>query len=319
MKQGDVVTFGEAMVMFVASEPGELKDAGQFTRSLAGAELNTAIGFARLGLHSGWVSKLGQDAFGAYIRERLLLENVDIAGVVSDPDYQTGFQLKSKVLEGDPVVQYFRKGSAASTMSGQELDRHYFTAFRHLHMTGIPPALTPRTREFAYAALEAMKSAGRSTSFDPNLRPILWSSRTEMISVINDFAIKADWVLPGMEEGELLTGYSDPERIAGYYLDRGVSRVIVKLGAEGAYFRTAEEEGRVPGFNVKEVVDTVGAGDGFAVGVISGLLQGLDIEQAVIRGNAIGALAVQSVGDHEGYPTEAGLEHYIQHHLTGVK
>lgn len=318
MKQGDVVTFGEAMVMFVASEAGQLKDAEQFKRSLAGAELNTAIGFARLGLHSGWVSKVGNDAFGAYIRERLQSEKVDITGVLTDPNYPTGFQLKSRVMSGDPEVQYFRKGSAASTMAEKELDHNYFTSFRHLHMTGIPPALTPQTREFASEAMSCMKKAGRSVSFDPNLRPTLWSSKAEMVSVINDFAVKADWVLPGVEEGKTLTGFSDPKRIAEYYLDRGVSCVVVKLGAEGAYYRTADEEGMVPGFKVRKVIDTVGAGDGFAVGLISGLLQGLHIKPAVLRGNAIGALAVQNVGDHEGYPTEVELEHYIQHHLMGV-
>ncbi|KHF31497.1 2-dehydro-3-deoxygluconokinase [Paenibacillus sp. P1XP2] len=315
----DSVTFGEAMVMFVAGRPGALKDIDTFSRRLAGAEVNVAVGLSRLGLTSGWISRLGEDAFGDYIVEYLAREKVDIDGITHDSRYPTGFQLKSMVLEGDPQVQYFRKGSAASTLGEADVDSGYLTGFRHLHMTGIPPALTKSTRAFAYAALETMKGAGRTVSFDPNLRPSLWSSKEEMREVINDLACRADWVLPGIEEGEFLTGSRDPKKIAEFYLNRGVSLVAVKLGPEGAYFRTPYEEGTVPGFEVKKVVDTVGAGDGFATGLIGGLLRGLSITEAVRQGNAIGSIAVQSVGDHDGYPTMEELKAYLHDHLTGVR
>lgn len=307
------------MVMFIASRPGALKDIDTFSRRLAGAEVNVAIGLSRLGLSSGWISRLGEDAFGEYIAEYLAREQVDIHGVTYDSRCPTGFQLKSKVHEGDPQVQYFRKGSAASTLGVADVDFGYLTGFRHLHMTGIPPALTKSTRAFAYAALETMKGAGRTVSFDPNLRPSLWSSKEEMREVINDLACRADWVLPGIGEGEFLTGSRDPKEIARFYLNRGVSLVAVKLGPEGVYYRTPNEEGIVQGFKVKKVVDTVGAGDGFATGLIEGLLRGLSITEAVRQGNAIGSIAVQSEGDHDGYPTKEELETYLHNHLTGVR
>jgi 2-dehydro-3-deoxygluconokinase len=114
--------------------------------------------------------------------------------------------------------------------------------------------------------------------------------------------------LPGLSEGKILTGYTQARDIAAFYLERGVSMVVIKLGAEGAYWRNADGEGAVAGVKVAEVVDTVGAGDGFAVGVISGMLEGLPVEQAVMRGNRIGAFAIQVVGDMEGLPTRAQLE-----------
>lgn len=95
--------------------------------------------------------------------------------------------------------------------------------------------------------------------------------------------------------------------------------MVIKLGPAGAFYKTANEEGTVLGFPVEKVVDTVGAGDGFAVGVISGLLEGLSIHDAVMRGNAIGSLAVQSPGDNDGYPTKEQLGKYIENHLQGVK
>ena len=96
-------------------------------------------------------------------------------------------------------------------------------------------------------------------------------------------AFQADYVLPGIAEGEILTGSKVPREIASFYLEKGVELVVIKLGAEGAFYKTATEEGTVRGFHVEKVVDTVGAGDGFAVGVISGLLEGLSIQEAVIK------------------------------------
>jgi len=310
----DVVTFGEAMGMFIAEDVGELHKVSRFTMALAGAETNVAVGLSRLGYSVGWVSRVGDDAFGRYIVESLRGEGVDISRVRVDPRRPTGFQLKSKTLSGDPEVQYFRKGSAASAMQAGELEEEYFAEARHLHMTGIPPALSKESRAFAEKALTRMKSANRTVSFDPNLRPTLWDSREEMISVVNGFACQADVVLPGVGEGFVLTGYREPRDIAAFYLERGAKLVVVKLGADGAYYRTADEEAVVPGYSVANVVDTVGAGDGFAVGVISGMLDGLPLRETVRRANAIGALAVTAPGDQDGLPTRAQLESFIFEH-----
>lgn len=310
MKACDVVTFGEAMAMFIADRPGELHKIDRFTRALAGAETNVSVGLARLGFNMRWISKVGSDPFGAFIIDALRQEGVDISNVLVDGRYPTGFQLKSKVENGDPQVHYFRKGSAASTLSVSEIDPAWFTEARHLHLTGIPPALTASTRELAHAALRWMKEANRTVSFDVNLRPKLWNSEEEMKETVNSLACQADWVLPGAGEGKLLTGYSEPRDIAAFYLDQGVKLVTVKLGPEGAYYRSESEEGFVEGFRVK-AVDTVGAGDGFAVGLISGILDGLPVKDAVRRGNAIGALAVTAPGDMEGLPTRSQLEAFM--------
>lgn len=106
----------------------------------------------------------------------------------------------------------------------------------------------------------------------------------------------------------ILTGQQTPEAIADFYLRHGVKAVIIKTGADGARYKTASgEQGCVAPVKVDNVVDTVGAGDGFAVGVISALLEGRSLHQAVTRGNKIGALAIQVQGDSEGLPTREQL------------
>jgi sugar/nucleoside kinase (ribokinase family) len=303
----DAVTFGETMGMFIADSAGDLTSVENFTRKLAGAESNVAIGLARLGFKVGWVSRLGGDYMGRYIRHVLTAEGVDIGRVVDDPARSTGFLVKSHAEGGDPTVEYFRRGSAASRLSVADFDAGYFLAARHLHATGIAAALSDDAMDLARLAMQKMRHAGRTVSFDPNLRPSLWPSRAVMVERINELACAADWVLPGLSEGRILTGLTTPEGISAFYLDRGCKVVAIKLGPEGAYVRTPKEAMFVPGVAVERVVDTVGAGDAFAVGFVSAMFEGLGVVAAAARGNRLGALAIQVAGDMDGLPTRTQL------------
>lgn len=305
----DVITIGEAMAMFVATETGDPAEVEHFMKRVAGAELNVATGLARLGLKVGWVSRVGKDSFGRFVLHSLAKEGIDARGVSEDSRYATGFQMKSKVENGtDPIVEYFRKGSAASHLSPEDFRAEYFTSARHLHLSGVAAALSESSYALLEQAATTMKAQGKTISFDPNLRPVLWKSEAEMVEKLNQLAFQADWVLPGLKEGMILTGQRTPEGIADFYLTRGVQAVIIKTGGDGAWFKTAAgEQGAVAAIKVDNVVDTVGAGDGFAVGVISALLEGRTLQQAIGRGNKIGALAIQVQGDSEGLPTREAL------------
>lgn len=304
----DVATFGEAMMLLVADRPGPLEDALAFYKRSAGAETNVAIGLSRLGLKVAWASRLGTDSMGRYLLAAMRQEGIDCSQVVCDASQKTGFMIKGQVSDGsDPAIEYHRQGSAASRMTAADINQPWLLSARHLHATGVFAAVSEGTLALTQQSMDLMRAGGRSVSFDPNLRPSLWASTAHMRSAINDLARRADWVLPGLEEGRLLTGENSPEAIARFYLNAGASRVIVKLGSEGAYFASTAGSGHVPGFAVAQVVDTVGAGDGFAVGVISALLEGLALAEATRRGAWIGAQAVQVMGDSEGLPTRAAL------------
>lgn len=96
-----------------------------------------------------------------------------------------------------------------------------------------------------------------------------------MVEKLNRLAFRADWVLPCLKEGVILTGQQTPEGIADFYLSRGVKAVVIKTGCDGASVQERQRRtGTVDAIKVDNVVDTVGAGDGFAVGVISALLEG---------------------------------------------
>lgn len=305
----DVALFGEMMLMLVADRPGLLEEVPSFTKRTAGAETNVAIGLARLGLRVGWASRLGVDSMGRYLLGEMQREGVDCSHVACDATQRTGFQFKGRVVDGsDPPIEYHRKGSAASQMGPADVDAEWLRGARHLHATGVFPAISATARAAAHKTLDVMRGAGRTISFDPNLRPTLWASPEEMRREINALAFQADWVLPGLAEGRFLTGEDSPQGIAAFYRERGAKLVAVKLGPEGAWYDGEQGSGLMPGFPVAEVVDTVGAGDGFAVGVVSALLEGRGVAEAVRRGAWIGARAVQVLGDTEGLPTRAQLQ-----------
>jgi 2-dehydro-3-deoxygluconokinase len=312
----EILTLGEPMVLFLAKQEGELDQIEEFTKLVAGAEVNFAIGMARLEHEVAYITKLGADPFGKYINTFLLENKIDTSYVTFDAEHFTGFQLKSKVEVGDPEVFYFRRHSAASHLLPENTDKISWDTVKHLHVTGIPPALSSTCREVSYKLVAAAREKGICISFDTNLRPQLWKSKEEMVQVINDLAFLSDIVLPGINEGKILTGSDDPNKIADFYLKEGVKIVIIKLGDKGAFVKTQDTAFFVQGFAVEHVVDTVGAGDGFAVGVVSGLRAGLSLKEAVVRGNAIGALAVMSPGDNDGLPNKKQLEDFMRKKLV---
>ncbi|MHC1719864.1 MAG: sugar kinase [Clostridiaceae bacterium] len=311
----EVITIGEPLTLFAASGESEsdkdLSEVRHFEKYLAGAEVNVCIGLSRLGHSVEYITKLGEDPFGEFIRKSLKKEMVGTSYISSTDCHPTGFMLKSKVSIGDPEIFYFRRNSAASKFGVSDLDSLDLSEVKHLYLSGIFPALSENTRGSVYKLLAAAKEYGIPITFDPNLRLQLWKSKEEMIDTINDLAFSCDYVLPGIKEGLILAGSDNKEEIADFYLSKGVKAVIIKLGEQGAFVKTRESSCMVKGVKVEKVIDTVGAGDGFAAGLISGLLEGLSIVDSVKRGNVIGAFAVMSPGDNDGYPSKKQLMEFI--------
>lgn len=306
----DVVTIGESMVVFTPTSDGFMRNATEFTKKIGGAESNVAIGLARLGHQTGWISKLGYDEFGKAILGFLKGENVDVSQVTFDEEAPTGIYFKEPRRQNNTRVYYYRKGSAASKLTPGDLDHEYLSRAKFLHITGITPALSESCRETIFEAIKLAKSNGTTIVFDPNLRLKLWDKDTARETLLK-IAAEADIVLPGVAEGEFLFGESDPNKLGQLFLHHGSSVVIMKKGAEGAYYFTNKESALIPGFPVKQVVDPVGAGDGFAAGFLSGLLDGLELGKAVERANAVGALVTMVNGDVDGLPERDEVEQLI--------
>lgn len=309
---GEVILVGEPMALLIADEPGNLEDIQHFTRSMSGAEVNVAIGLERLGHQVEYMTRVGDDPFGKYIKQSLEENKIGTSYVSFDDEYKTGIQLKNYVLDGsDPYAPYYRKNSAASHISKEDIDKINFDGVKIVHVTGILPALSETTKEAAIYLMEKAKEKGITVSFDPNLRPALWKTEDEMISTLKELIKYADIVLPGIDECEVLYGTREVSKIIEYINPDKDKIVIIKQGSKGAFAVEGSKEYTIDGFKVDKVIDTVGAGDGFAAGVLSGILDGISIKESVARGNAIGAIQVMHRGDNEGLPTIEQLNQFI--------
>ncbi len=303
-----VVTFGETMVLINPAQAGPMKYTTEFKKSLGGAESNVAIGLSRLGHGVGWYSKLGADPHGDYLNSFVRGEGVDTSTVEFTDSAPTGIMFKERRAFSETSVYYYRHGSAASTMTPEDLPEDYIENADYLHLTGITPALSNSCRETTFAAVERAREAGVTISFDPNIRKKLWDSEEEMRNTLLEIVEKSDIVLPGIEEGRALFDAESPEEIAEACLSSGADLVAVKLGSEGALVADETTTERVAGYEVERVVDPVGAGDGFAAGFLAGQLRELTPVESTEMANAVGAFATTMAGDIEGLPTARELD-----------
>ncbi|HLO12922.1 MAG TPA: sugar kinase [Pseudoneobacillus sp.] len=313
----DVITFGETMVLFTPENTGFMRYANNFSRKFGGAESNFAIGLARLGHQVGWVSRVGDDEFGKAMVSFIRGEGVDVSQVKLDKEAPTGLYFKEIRKAQEFNVYYYRKDSAASRMSKEDLDENYLAKAKYLFISGITPALSKRCREMVFEAIKIAKRNNIKIIFDPNLRRKLWDE-AEARKVLLEICAQSDIILPGQSEGEFLFGESDPTILGEKFLQLGAQLVVIKLGDQGAAYFTNDNHEFVPGFHVKHLVDPVGAGDGFAAGFVSGLIDGLNLYDSVRRANAVGALVTMVSGDVEGLPEREDIENFMNNIMEDV-
>ncbi|CAL9346816.1 2-dehydro-3-deoxygluconokinase [Streptomyces sp. enrichment culture] len=302
----EVVTCGEAMLLMVA-EPGvPLDRAVAFRRSVAGAESNVAAGLARLGHRARWIGRVGDDPAGRAVLSQLRADGIDVAYADVDAQAPTGLLLRDSHPARAIDVQYYRAGSAASRLTPGALRPEMVQGARLVHLTGITPMLSQDAHLATVRLMELAREAGAAVSFDPNVRlrlapPDRWRA------VVAPLLHRADLVLAGADELDLLDGDGGPGGAVERLLASGVTGVVVKHRDKSASYTTAARTwGPQPAHPVP-LVDPVGAGDAFAAGFLSGWLRDVPYDRALAEAAAVAALAVQCVSDVDGLPDRAGL------------
>lgn len=298
----DVLTIGDAMITLDPSQTGPMRFASTFQRKAGGAEFNVAIGCARLGLKTGWVSRLGNDEFGKYIRNFARGEGVDTSAVKLLDHYQTSLNFKEIREGGDGKTFYYRYPSPTKELTEKTLNIDSLRNTRLLHITGVFAAIDPQKNiPLLKRAITIAKDHGALISFDPNIRLKLWS-KEEAQKNLKQLLPYVDIMLTGVDEANLLLGVSQPDEIIDACKQYGISTIAIKKGGEGAIGYCGNETLSLPPSKPVKVVDTVGAGDGFDAGFIFGILKGWGLERSLRFANTIGAMVVSVYGDNEGLP-----------------
>lgn len=297
----DVITIGDAMIAMVPQQKGPIIFCNTFERKVGGAELNVAMGCARLGLKSGWISSLGNDDFGKYIIKTVRGEGIDISEVKLVDGYPTSVYFREVLSDGSSRSFYYREKSPTSTMKAKELNEEYFRNSKVLHITGVFPSINSNNREVILEAVKLAKKNNLTISFDPNIRLKMWS-KEEAKNYIDQLLPYVDILLIGDEEIEILLGETSIEAAIRTFHNLGIEKVIVKKGANGAIGSDGVNVYDVEAIKPKALVDTVGAGDGFAAGFLTAMLKGESLEYSIRFANAVGSLVVGVEGDNEGLP-----------------
>ncbi|HEX3150645.1 MAG TPA: sugar kinase [Gemmataceae bacterium] len=316
----DVITFGEAMVRLAPANHRRLEQAYSLDVEIGGAELNTAIGLARLGRTSTWVSRLTDNPLG-----RLIVNRAS----------ETGIATHILFTEEDRVGVYFLEFGAAPRPSGIVYDRtdsamariqpgmmdwpKILTGANWFYVTGITAALSPSAADATLEALHAAKTAGLTTCLDPNYRAKLWSVDEARAWLAE--AIKfVDVLVTNPADAERFFGISaaDPEQAAAatathYHL---VAVAMTLRETPSVWRNTVSAVGHAGGRTVRapsyevEIVDRLGSGDAFVAGLLHGLLNG-DLEKGLGYGTAMNALKHSIPGDFP-WLTKAEVEALMQ-------
>ena len=274
----DLLAIGEALV-----ELNQPKEGAPFVQGFGGDTSNAMIAAARLGADAAYFTAVGADRFGQALTELWLDEGVDASRIVVNGGAHTGLYFVTHGPKGHEF-SYMRAGSAASRISESDLPDGRIRATKILHVSGISQAISSSAADAVFAAIDIAHDAKRLVSYDPNFRLKLWPLRRAR-AIIHEAMRSCDIALPGLDDGQALTGRTEADAIVDFYLRLGAPVVVLKLGKEGAIAATLKRRERIAGYSVA-AVDATGAGDCF---------DGAFLAEYVQRGNPFAAARFANV------------------------
>lgn len=293
-----LLALGEPMIEFNQTRPGE----PQFLQGFGGDTSNAMVAAARQGARSGYVSAVGDDAFGRLLRAMWRSEQVDDTGVSTDTAAPTGIYFVTHDAAGH-AFSYRRAGSAASRMTPQSLPARLLRGAKWLHVSAISQAISPSACDAVFAAIELAHDAGVRVSYDPNLRLALWPLARAHAIIAHTMRLLGsdDLFLPGMDEARLLAGAATIDEMVAWAQSHGVRAMVGKSGADGCIVVDGTDRERIAPHKV-DAVDATGAGDCFNGALLARLVAGDRLVDAARYANAAAALATTGFGAVQPIP-----------------
>ncbi|CAM5764934.1 5-dehydro-2-deoxygluconokinase [Labrys miyagiensis] len=325
----DVITIGRASVDLYGQQiGGRLEDMASFIKAVGGCPANIAIGTARLGLKSGLITRVGDEAMGRFIREQMQREGVDTAGIHTDPARLTALVVLGVRDEKQFPLIFYRDNCADMAIDESDVDEAYVASAAAIVVTGTHFS-KPNTDAAQRRAIAFARKHGRKVVFDVDYRPNLWGLAGHGAG--EERYIRADHVTAHLQtilpDCDLIVGTEEELAIAGGSEDtletlrriRAISgaTIVCKRGPMGCVVFPADipdslDDGvKGPGFPV-EVYNVLGAGDAFMSGFLRGWLRGEPLETACAYANASGAFAVSRLLCSPEIPTFAELRYFLE-------
>jgi 5-dehydro-2-deoxygluconokinase len=331
----DAICLGRAAVdLYGVQLGGRFEDVTTFAKYVGGSSANLAVGLARLGIRSSMLTRVGDEQMGRFVRETLAVNGVDVSHVGTDASRLTGLVLLGIEGPGRFPHIFFRENCADMALAQNDFDAAYIGSARCLAITGTHLS-TAQTAATVMHAVELARDAGVRVVLDIDFRPVLWGvapageganrsaacrAATERLQALLPYC---DLVVGTEEEIRIAGGAEQTDAAVATIVALTNATVVIKRGPEGctvlpaaigaaessrAASRAAPLE--IGGFPV-EVLNTLGAGDAFLAGFLSGWLDGDSWQRCAERGNACGAIVVSRHGCSPALPTRAELDEYL--------
>jgi fructokinase len=289
----DVIAIGELLIDLIAEKSGlSLEQQTTFERYAGGAPANFAVGIRHLGLSSGMITKVGDDFFGRFLINTLKDQRVDISQIRVTDEYKTALAFVGLDERKSPSFSFYRSPCADIMLDESEIDEDYIKSGKLL-MCGTVSMADEPARSAIFKAIEYARKHGLQVACDPNLREDLWHSK-DPLEHIYKVLESTDIFLPSITEAELISGEKG-EKAFESIIELGPSIVGVTHGAEGSTILTKDGKFSAPSYKV-DVVDTTGAGDAWAAGIITGILTNMSISEIPYFANAVSALKITRKG-----------------------
>ncbi|GAB3395812.1 5-dehydro-2-deoxygluconokinase [Humibacter soli] len=307
----DLITIGRIGVDIYPLQDGVgLEEVETFGKYLGGSATNVAIAAARHGLRGAVITATGEDPFGRYAHLELRRLGVDdrFVGTVQGLNTPVTF---CEIFPPDDFPLYFYREPIAPDLALTEadLDLDQISRARIFWST-----VTGLSREPSRATHHvAWEARGRQalTVLDLDYRPMFWSSPEAATEEVGRALEHVTVAVGNREECEIAVGETDPQRAADALLDRGVELAIVKQGPRGVLAKTREETVEVSPVQV-QVVNGLGAGDGFGGALCFGLLQGWDLRRIIRFANVAGAIVASRRECSTAMPTTSEVDALIE-------
>lgn len=326
IEMGKVYSIGEVLIDFIPEQKGKaLKEVDTFEKLPGGAPANVAIAVAKYGGQSSMITKLGEDAFGDYLVDILIENNVEIDKVFRTKEANTGLAFVSVKENGERDFSFYRNPSADLLLTEDEIKEEWFTKEDILHFCSVDLVESPM--KYAHKkAIQYVKDKGGIVSFDPNIRLSLWDDHNECKETVQAFLPLAHIVKVSDEELEFITGLTDEKEAIRSLFVGDVVAVVFTKGAEGAELHLKTQSFYSSGFKVT-VSDTTGAGDAFIGGLLYMLtankVQLSNIEQILedknedilAFANASGALTASVKGAIHAAPAKKHVLNFLNTRL----
>ena len=271
MKRYDAAALGELLIDFTESgtspQGNPLLEANP-----GGAPGNVMAGLAKLGHQTGFIGKVGADAFGRQITGVMDKAGIDTAGVVQDPGFNTTLAFVHKTETGDRSFSFYRAPGADMMLRKEELRYEMLTDCRIFHFGTLSMTDEP-VKSATTAAVQAAKNAGAVISFDPNIREALWHDAASMRDACEFGFTHADIVKISDNEIVWFTGTEDMKHGAEWLRKTyGIGLLLVSKGPDGSMAFSGDAFAEAPARLTDRTIETTGAGDTFMASVLHAVL-----------------------------------------------